>query len=98
MLGTYHLNSLFDVLKEIHFIYEPHRLWKYVLEQSCKYLQAEAGTFFLAKNDETELEVAAAHGVDENRLKQVPFHRGAGICGWVLQYHQPALVMDVEQD
>jgi PAS domain S-box-containing protein len=98
MLGTYHLNGLFDILKELHFIYDPVKLWRYVLEQSCKYLQAEAATFFLAIKDETELEVAAAHGVDENRLKQVPFHRGVGICGWALQYHQPALVADVSTD
>jgi signal transduction protein with GAF and PtsI domain len=98
MLGTYHLNGLFDVLKELHFFYEPNRLWKYVLEQSCKYLQAEAGTFFLASPDESGMEVTAAYGADEERLKQLPFRRGVGICGWVLQYHQPALVMDVSQD
>src|SRR6202011_414058 len=98
MLGTYHLNSLFDILKEIHFIYEPGKLWKYVLEQSCKILQAEAGTFFLANSDGNELEVAAAYGVDESRMKQIPFRLGVGVCGWVLQYHQPALVTDVELD
>jgi PAS domain S-box-containing protein len=98
MLGTYHLNSLFDILKEIHFIYDPSKLWKYVLEQSCKTLQAEAATFFVATADGEELEVASAYGVDESRLKQVPFRRGVGICGWALQYHQPALVPDVELD
>jgi len=98
MLGTYHLNSLFDILKEIHFIYEPDKLWKYVLEQACKILQAEAGTFFLSTKDDTELEVAAAHGVDVARLKQIPYRSGVGICGWVLQFHQAALVSDVELD
>ncbi|OGR89537.1 MAG: hypothetical protein A2992_03805 [Elusimicrobia bacterium RIFCSPLOWO2_01_FULL_59_12] len=98
MLGTYHLNSLFEILKEIHFIYEPDKLWKFVLEQSCKILQSEAGTFFLANQNGTDMNVAAAHGVDENRLKQVPFRAGVGICGWVLQYHQPAMVMDVNLD
>jgi PAS domain S-box-containing protein len=98
MLGTYHLNGLFDILKEIHFIYEPPKLWHYVLEESCKVLQAEAGTFFVSIKNDTELEVAAAFGVDEDRLKQVPFRKGMGISGWVLQYQQPALVMDVQQD
>src|SRR5882762_8196663 len=98
MLGTYHLNSLFDILKEIHFIYEPEKLWKFVLEQSCKVLQSEAGTFFVATKDGNELEIAAAHGVDESRLKQIPFRKGVGICGWVLQYQQPALVTDVDLD
>jgi GAF domain-containing protein len=98
VLGTYHLNGLFDILKEIHFIYEPEKLWKFVLEQACKILQAEAGTFFLSTKQDTELEVAAAHGVDVERLKQIPFRSGVGICGWVLQYHQAALVTDVELD
>ena len=98
MLGTYHLNSLFDILKEIHFIYEPTKLWHYVLEQSCKILQSEAGTFFVASEDGNTLEVKAAYGVDEGRLKQIPFRIGQGVCGWVLQYHQPALVTNVELD
>ena len=51
MLGTYHLNSLFDILKEIHFIYDPKKLWKFVLEQGCKALQAEAGTFFTTDDE-----------------------------------------------
>ncbi len=98
MLGTYHLNGLFDILKELHFIYEPDKLWKFVLEKSCQVLQAEAGTFYLATANGTELEVETAFGADEGRLKQVPFHAGVGICGWVLQFQQPALVADVDLD
>ncbi len=98
MLGTYHLNSLFDILKEIHFIYEPKKLWKYVLEQASNTLQAEGGTFFRANEEANQMFVEAAHGVDENKLKQAAFPAGTGICGWVLQYHQPALVTDVTQD
>src|SRR4029077_11923294 len=40
----------------------------------------------------------ASFGVNEERMKQIPFQSGVGICGWVLQYHQPALVTDVTQD
>src|SRR3954467_780811 len=98
MLGTYHLNSLFDILKEIHFIHEPEKLWKFVLQEACRILQSEAGTFYIALDDASTMEVAASHGVDESRLKQLPFRAGVGICGWVLQYLQPALVPDVELD
>lgn len=98
MLGTYHLNSLFDILKEIHFIYDPDKLLRYVLEQCCKILQSEAATFFVASEDAEELHVQVAYGVDETRLKQIPFRRGVGICGWCLQYNQPALVTDVSLD
>lgn len=98
MLGTYHLNGLFDILKEIHFIYDPQKLWKFTLEQSCKILQSEAATFFQASANELDMEVSAAHGVDIEKLRQLPFKSGVGICGWVLQYHQPALVADVALD
>jgi GAF domain-containing protein len=98
VLGTYHLGGLFDILKELHFIYDPKKLWKFVLEKSCVILQAEGGTFFTANEEATEMQVAAAHGVDEAKLQQIPFRSGVGVCGWVLQYQQPALVTDVAQD
>jgi adenylate cyclase len=98
MLGTYHSNALFDILKEIHFIYEPRKLWAYVLEEACKALQAEAGTFFELSPDDEEMRVTAACGIDSDRLSQVPFRVGVGIAGWVAQYHQPALVNNVRQD
>jgi len=98
MLGTYHLNSLFDILKEIHFIYEPSKLWKFVLEKACSVIQAEAGSFYQLADDGQTLQLAASYGVDDQRIKQVPFQVGVGICGWVAQYLQPALVADVRQD
>ncbi len=98
MLGTYHLNALFDILNKIHFVYEPKKLWQYVLEQACKTVQAEAGTFFEASLDEKMLHVSTAIGISEDRLKEIPFPVGVGISGWVAQYHQPALVADIRQD
>lgn len=70
----------------------------FVLEQACKTLQSEGGTFFQASDDQDTLTVTAAYGVDFDRLKSVPFKVGTGICGWVAQYHQPALVNDVRAD
>lgn len=98
MLGTYHLTALFDILNKLHFIYEPNKLWQFVLEQAVKTLQAEAGTFFESSEDEQTLRVSAAHGIAIERLISVPFKVGVGVCGWVAQYHQPALVNDVRGD
>ncbi|MFA5975043.1 MAG: GAF domain-containing protein [Elusimicrobiota bacterium] len=98
MLGTYHLTSLFDILNKIHFVYDPVKLWDFILEQACKTLQSEAGTYYEVLEDEQTLRVAAAYGIDVKRLDQVPFRVGSGISGWVAQYHQPALVSDVRQD
>ena len=98
MLGTYHLTALFDILNKIHFVYEPMELWKFILEQACKTLQAEAGTFYEVSENQQQLKVAAVFGMEESRLSGVPFKMGVGISGWVAQYHQPALVNDVSQD
>ncbi len=98
MLGTYHLNALFEILNKIHFVYEPKKLWQFVLEQACKTVQAEAGTFFEATPDEKFLRVSTAIGISEDRLKEIPFPVGIGISGWVAQFHQPALVTDIRQD
>lgn len=98
MLGTYHLNALFEILNKIHFVYEPSKLWHFVLEQACRTVQAEAGTYFEVKENEKDMRVSAAYGIDEKRMRELPFQVGVGICGWVAQYHQPALVPDVRQD
>jgi adenylate cyclase len=98
MLGTYHLNALFEILNKLHFVYEPKKLWQFVLEQASKTVQAEAGTFFELSDDEKFLKVKAAYGMDETRLGEIDFQVGAGIVGWTAQYHQPALVPDVRQD
>ena len=98
MLGTYHLNALFEILNKLHFVYEPKKLWQFVLEQGCKTVQAEAGTYFELAEDEKTMMVASAYGIDGERLREIPFQVGVGIVGWAAQYHQPALVPDVRQD
>jgi adenylate cyclase len=98
MLGTYHLNALFDILNKLHFVYEPEKLWQFILEEACKTVQAEAGTFFELASDEKKLNVKSAFGIDARRLGEIHFESGVGIVGWTAQYHQPALVPDVRQD
>jgi len=98
MLGTYHLNALFEILNKLHFVYEPEKLWQFVLEQACKTVQAEAGTYFEISEDGKTIQVSAAYGIDIKRLRQIPFEIGMGISGWVAQFHQAALVADVRQD
>ena len=98
MLGTYHLSALFEILNKLHFVYEPQKLWKFVLEEACKTVQAEAGTYFELLEEQKILHVGSAFGIDERRLREISFKIGIGISGWVAQYHQPALVPDVRQD
>src|ERR1035437_4549544 len=98
MLGTYHLNALFEILNKLHFVYDPQKLWQFVLEQACKTVQAEAGTYFEVADGEKDMNVGTAYGIDERWLREISFPVGSGIAGWVALYHQPALVSDVRQD
>src|SRR4051812_3000643 len=98
MLGTYHLSALFEILNKLHFVYEPQALWDFVVEQACKTMQAECGTFFALSADEKELRPVACYGVEMARLNKIAFKTGVGVCGWVAQYQQSALVTDVRQD
>lgn len=98
MLGTYHLNALFDILNKLHFVYEPQELWQFVIEQACKTIQAESGTYFQLSENEEALEPVCSFGIDISRLRKVSFKVGHGVAGWVAQFHQPALVADVRTD
>jgi GAF domain-containing protein len=91
------LHELFDILKDIHSIHQPNRLWRYILERSCQLLGAEGGSFFTVLPDD-RMELAAAVGVDEERLRRVPMRVGTGVCGWVAQNRQPALVDNAHSD
>jgi adenylate cyclase len=98
MLDPEHLNPLFDILNKLHFVSDPAQLWPFVLEESCRTLQAEAGTYFELSAQGRELRVMATCGIEETKLQRLPFPIGSGISGWVAQYRQPALVNDVSQD
>src|ERR1700690_4554983 len=98
MLGTYHLTALFEILNKLHFVYDPVKLWRFVLEQAAKTVQAEAATYFEIGEEGNEMRVRAAFGIDESRLGEIVFQVGVGIGGWSAQYHQPALVPDVRQE
>lgn len=98
MLGTYHATSLFEILKEIHFIYEPELLWKFVLKKACEAVASEGSTLYQIQPGSKELRVIDAYGVDPERLKNFPFLLGKGICGWVAEHRQAAIVTDTRKD
>jgi len=98
MLGTYHLNALFEILNMVHFIYDPQQLWDTVLDACCKTLKAEAGTFFEVSSDGKSLRVSASYGVAREKLNRASFQVGMGISGWVAQYQQPLLVENVRKE
>lgn len=96
MNPTY-LHNLFRILKELHFITEPEKLWRFVLEQCCDTLKAEGGSFYRVL-ESGRLELASGHGVDEERLRSVPIKLGTGFCGWSAEHKMPVLIDNAAAD
>ncbi len=102
MLGTYHLSVLYDILKEIHFLYQSDKIYTFLLESLMKASDADAASFFIADHEKQTLVLKAAIGPKKTMLEIVaedtPFPFGRGVCGWVAQYNQGVIVEDVSKD
>lgn len=96
-LGIFHFQLLYDVLTDLHFIYDEKELAKYILSKVSDALNSEAGTLFHLKS-EGVLYPLASYGVPVEKLRQLSFHVGVGVVGWVMQYMQPIKVEHPEQD
>src|SRR3989344_7681940 len=102
MLGTYHLNVLYDVLKDLHFLYHSDKIYTYFLDSLLKAVDADAASFYVADQKKSHLILRASAGPKKVMLEAVaqelPFPFGKGICGWVAQYNQPVIVDNVQTD
>lgn len=102
MLGTYHLNVLYDILKNIHFLYQSDRIYVYLLENLLKAIDADAASLFVCDIQKKTLVLKGCLGPKKNMVEmiseEVPFAYGKGICGWTAQFNQPLLVEEVQKD
>ncbi|MBI2119564.1 MAG: GAF domain-containing protein [Elusimicrobia bacterium] len=102
MLGTYHLNVLYDILKNIHFLYQSDRIYVYLLENLLKAIDADAASLFVCDIQKKTLVLKGCLGPKKSMVEmiseEVPFAYGKGICGWAAQFNQPVLVEDVQKD
>lgn len=102
MLGTYHLTVLYDILKDLHFLYQSDRIYIYLLENLVKALDAEAASLFIVDDKKQNLVLRGCVGPKKNMFEliaeEVPFPIGQGICGWVVQYNQSLIIEDVQKD
>lgn len=90
-LGLFHFQLLYQVLEQIHYLYDEDELAKCVLQAVSTALNAEAGTIFKLKPDGT-LYPLDAYGVSIDKLRSIPFQTGRGVVGWVVQHSQPVKV------
>lgn len=96
-LGLFHFQLLYDVLTDLHFIYDEEELAKYVLSKVSDALNSEGGSLFHLQADGT-LYPLASYGVPVENLRKLTFTTGKGVIGWVIQYMQPVKVENPEQD
>lgn len=90
-LGLFHFQLLYQILEQIHYLYEEDELAKAVLQGISTALTAEAGTLFKLNPDGT-LYPLDAYGVSLERLRSGPFQAKRGVAGWVVEHGQPVKV------
>ncbi len=90
-LGLFHFELLYNVLQEMHFLYNEEEMAETVLTKISEALNAEAGTIFRTE-EEGRLYPLASYGVSKENLRKLTFKTGVGVVGWVAQYMQPVKV------
>lgn len=102
MLGTYHLNVLFEILKNLHFLYNTEKIYLYLLENLLKAIDCEAASLYITDNKRENLILKACIGPKSKVMtiiaEELPFPIGKGICGWVAKFNQGIIVDDVQKD
>lgn len=96
-LGLFHFQLLYNVLENIHFIYDEGELAEVVLEKVGEALNAAAGTVFRIEADGTIVPLAS-QGVSLESLRRTEFRVGKGVAGWVAKYVQPVKVDEPKKD
>ncbi len=102
MLGTYHLTVLYDIMNDLHFLYQPEKIYAYLVENLMKVTNAEAASIFEVDGGKRQLVLRACMGPKREQLKMIaeelPFPLGKGVCGWVAENNQAVLLEDVKKD
>lgn len=75
-----------------------HELGNWLLDKVLEFLEAKAGTIYLADPTLEVLRVLAARGIPEDAIHniQVPF--GEGVSGWVAKEKQSLLIQNLDED
>ncbi len=90
-LGLFHFQLLYQVLEQIHYLYDEDELATSVLQAVSTALNAEAGTIFKLNTDGSLFHLAA-FGVSLEKLRAVPFQTKRGVVSWVVEHSQPVKV------
>ncbi|MBI5630059.1 MAG: GAF domain-containing protein [Elusimicrobia bacterium] len=96
-LGIFHFQVLTDVIEKTHHLSSETELADVVLSTISKAFDAEAGSIFKVRPDET-LEPLASYGVTVEVLRQAKFKVGEGVAGWVALFSRAVRVENPQKD
>jgi HD-GYP domain-containing protein (c-di-GMP phosphodiesterase class II) len=92
------LKLMHKISKEAAGVTNLDRTLQLIVDEACKAFEASIGSILLIEPETEELMVKAARGLDMDRLKNVRVKIGERISGWVAEFKEPLLVVDVEND
>jgi HD-GYP domain-containing protein (c-di-GMP phosphodiesterase class II) len=92
------LKLMHKISKEAAGVTNLDRTLQLIVDEACKAFEASIGSILLIDPETEELMVEAARGLDMDRLKNVRVKIGERISGWVAEFKEPLLVVDVEND
>lgn len=84
--------------EKISSIRKFERLFDFVVEKTCKILEAKKCSIMLLDHQNQELCLKASKGLGEGFLKMSAVKLGEPIAGWVAKEGRPLLVKDIEKD
>ncbi|MEI1280458.1 GAF domain-containing SpoIIE family protein phosphatase [Leptospira venezuelensis] len=75
-----------------------HELGNWLLDKVLEFLEAKAGTIYLADPTLEVLRVLAARGIPEDAIHNIQVPYGEGISGWVAKEKQSLLIQNLDED
>jgi len=90
-----HLDTAYNIIKEINKFSEMDEYYKIFIEKLCKVFNAKIASLMLIDNKRKELVIEAALGLKEEIVKQARIKLGQGVAGWVAKELRPLLVKNI---
>ncbi len=92
------LQLMHKISKEAAGVTKLDKTLQLIIEEACNAFEADIGSILLVDPESEELMIKATRGLDVESLKNVRLKVGEKISGWVAEFKEPLLVVDVEND
>ena len=92
------LTLMHKISKEAAGVINLDKTLQLIIDEACAAFDAGIGSVLLVDFQTEELIIKAARGLDVESLKSVRVKIGERISGWVAEFKEPLLAVDVEND